>query len=228
MRPLSLAEKLDPATTAFLVIDVQNDYIHPDGYHGRQGRDLSAVSGMVPRLVDLLEVARSSGVTVIFLRNWHRPETDSPAWRDRLLKAGRAPDDRAARAGTWGAEFYRVAPTPGEEVVNKFRYDGFPGTNLEYLLRAKGISTVVCAGTATHICVESTARAAHMRDFHLVMAEDCCAAPDIADHRAAMRTLGGNFGDLVRASEIAAIWRGATAPSSSGGLGQAQVSLTAR
>ena len=159
-----------------------------------------------PRLLGLVDAARAAGCLVIHLRNWHRPETDSPAWLDRLLRAGRTPDDRAGRADTWGAAFYGLEPLPGEDVVDKFRYDGFLGTRLEYLLRARGIRTVVCCGTASHICVESTARAAHMRDFHLVMAEDCCASPERDDHEAAMRTLNGNFGDVISAASIRAAW----------------------
>lgn len=208
MRALTMAEKLDPAVTCLLTVDVQNDYIAPEGYHGRLGRDLSGVQEMVPRLVGLLDAARSAGCTIIHLRNWHRPETDSPAWRDRFLRAGRTPEDRAGRADTWGAAFYDLVPLPGEEVVNKFRYDGFLGTNLEFLLRARGVQTVVCCGTASHICVESTARAAHMRDFHLVMAEDCCASPDREDHDAAMKTLNGNFGDVMSSASIKALWAG--------------------
>jgi len=207
MRALQLVEKVDPASTALLVIDVQNDYIHPDGYIGQIGGDISSCVAMVPRLLKLVDVARGAGVTIIHTRNWHRPETDSPAWLDRLARGGRTQENRAARAGTWGAEFYQIAPLPGEEVVSKFRYDAFLGTNLEFLLRARGIRTVVCIGTSTNICVESTARSALMRDFHLVMVEDCCASPDVEAHRATMKTLKHSFGEVVSADEVEAIWR---------------------
>jgi nicotinamidase-related amidase len=206
LRPLTLAQKIDPATTALLVIDVQNDYIHPQGYIARIGGDISTCVAMVPRLLQFVDAARAAGVYVIHTRNWHRPETDSPAWLDRLARGGRTQQDRACRADTWGAEFYELVPRPGEEIVSKFRYDAFLGTNLEFLLRARGIRTVICIGTATNICVESTARAALMRDFHLVMVEDCCASPDVEAHRATLKTLKHSFGEVTSADEVEAVW----------------------
>jgi ureidoacrylate peracid hydrolase len=206
LRPLTLAEKLDPATTALLVIDVQNDYIHPKGYIARIGGDISSCVAMVPRLLQFVDAARAAGVYIVHTRNWHRPQTDSPAWLDRLARGGRTQNDRACRADTWGAEFYELVPQPGEEIVSKFRYDAFLGTNLEYLLRARNIRTVLCIGTATNICVESTARAALMRDFHLVMVEDCCASPDIDAHRATLKTLAHSFGEVTTADKVEAVW----------------------
>ena len=204
--PLSLAEKIDPATTALLVVDVQNDYIHPKGYIAKIGGDISAGVAMVPRLLQFVDAARAAGVYIVHTRNWHRPETDSPAWLDRLARGGRTQKDRACVANTWGAEFYDLVPQPGEEIVSKFRYDAFLGTNLEFLLRARKIKTVICIGTATNICVESTARAALMRDFHLVMVEDCCASPDEDLHRATLKTLKHSFGEVTTADQVEAIW----------------------
>jgi ureidoacrylate peracid hydrolase len=210
LEPLELREKIAPANTALLVIDVQNDYIHPEGYIGRNGGNVRHCAEMVPRLIRLIEAARSFGVKVIYTRNWHRPETDSPAWLDRLARGGRTQSNRAAIAGSWGADFYRVVPMPDEEVVDKFRYDAFLGTNLEYLLRAGGIRTVICVGGATNICVESTARAALMRDFHLVMVEDCLASDDVDAHLATLKTLGQAFGEVTTADKVEEIWSGAS------------------
>jgi ureidoacrylate peracid hydrolase len=123
---------------------------------------------------------------------------------DRLVQRGRT--KRAALAGTWGAEFYEIAPLAGEDVVSKFRYDAFLGTNLEFLLRAQGIQTVICIGTATEICVESTARSALMRDFHLVVVEDCCASPDVDAHQATLKALKRAFGEVTTADWIERIW----------------------
>jgi ureidoacrylate peracid hydrolase len=221
LQPLTLAEKVDPATAALLVIDVQNDYNHPDGYAGRKGHDVSVCRAMVPRLLKFVDAARAAGVMVIHTRNWHRRETDSAAWLDRLARGGRTRADRAAIAGTWGAEFYEIVPLPGEEIVSKFRYDAFLGTNLEYVLRARGIRSVICTGTTTDVCVESTARAALMRDFHLVVVEDCCAAPDLDAHRASLKTLGRNFGEVTTADRIEAVWAAGTGADGSGAAGSA-------
>lgn len=206
MPGLSLEEKLNPAWTALLVIDVQNDYANPEGFAGKQGKDLSAAVAMLPTLLGLIESARSRGVPVIHSRNWHRPETDSEVWVDKLHRRGRSADERPGRAGTWGAEFFGVVPLPGEEIISKFRYDAFLGTNLEYVLRAAGIRTVVCTGTATNVCVESTARAAHMRDFHVVLAADCCAAMSREEHESAVHNIGTYFGEVASATTIEAAW----------------------
>ena len=162
---------------------------------------------MVPRLERLIDGARACGAFVVYTRNWHRPQTDSAAWRERVTRDWTL-DDRPGRAGTWGAELYRLVPREGEEVVSKSRYDAFLGTNLELLLRARGVTTVVCTGATTEVCVESTARAAHMRDFHLVLVEDCCAstAPDL--HAATLRTIARHFGRVVPSSAVLGAWAG--------------------
>jgi len=206
MAALTLAEKIDPASTVLLVIDMQNDYIHPEGFLGKAGADTSSVIAMVPTLCDLLETARAAGVPVIHTRNWHRPATDSPAWLDKLARLGQTQDWRPAIAGSWGAGWYEVEPLPSEEVINKFRYDAFLGTNLEFLLRSRGIRTVVITGTATNVCVESTARAAHMRDFHLVMVADACGSANVAAHEGTLGNIAANFGEVTNAARIKEVW----------------------
>ena len=208
MPALTLAQKIDPASTVLLVIDMQNDYIHPEGFLGKVGLDTSAVIAMVPTLRDLLETARATGVLVIYTRNWHRPATDSPAWLDKLARLGQTQAWRPAIAGSWGAGWYEVEPLPSEEVINKFRYDAFLGTNLEFLLRARGIQTVVITGTATKGCVESTARAAHMRDFHLVMVADACATASLAAHEGTLDNIAANFGEVTTAARVKQVWSG--------------------
>lgn len=206
---LTLAEKIDPAHAVLLVIDMQNDYIHPDGFLGKAGANTSPVIEMVPTLCSLLETARTAGVHVIHTRNWHRPATDSAAWLDKLARSGQDQEHRPAIAGSWGAGWYEVEPLPSEEVINKFRYDAFLGTNLEFLLRARGVKTVVICGTATNVCVESTARAAHMRDFHLVMVGDACASVNVAAHDGTLANIATNFGEVASAARVAEIWTGA-------------------
>ena len=91
-------------------------------------------------------------------------------------------------------------------MVSKFRYDGFLGTNLEYLLRARDIRTVVVAGATTNVCVESTARAAHMRDFHLFVVRDCCASPEADLHVATLANIDRYFGRVVVAEDVETWW----------------------
>ena len=205
-----LEELLGAGTSALLVIDIQNDYIHPEGTSGRGGRDTSACIAMMPRLHRLLEVAREKAVPIFFLRNWHGPNTDSVPWMARRVASG-GRGGLAGVAGTWGADWYEVEPRPDEVVINKFRYDGFLGTPLEVMLRTRGIETILCCGTATNVCVESTARSGHMRDFHLVLVDDCSAAFDPRLHEATLENVRRHFGIVASAEEVAAAWPPAAA-----------------
>jgi ureidoacrylate peracid hydrolase len=202
----TLAEKIDPRWTALLVVDMQNDYIHSDGSVARLGLDVQPVQDMTPRLLRLVDSARAAGAPVIYTRNWHSPATDSEPWLERNTRRSTEPGTRGGMANSWGADWYGVCPSEAELVISKFRYDAFLGTNLEYVLRARGIRSVVCCGTATNVCVESTARAAHMRDYYLVLAEDCCAATDAAAHQATLQNIERHFGVLASLADIESAW----------------------
>lgn len=202
----TLEEKVDPRWTALLVIDVQNDYVHPEGAGGRSGYDMQPAVEMVPRLLKLIEAARQAGLFIIYTRNWHGAATDSEAWAERCERSKQRGNLRSALADTWGAGWYEVQPREGEYVLNKFRYDAFLGTSLEFLLRARGIRTVICTGTATNVCVESTARAAHMRDYYLVVAGDCCACADQELHRATLKNVERHFGLVTTVDELERCW----------------------
>src|SRR4051794_39992046 len=113
MQP-ALEDLVDPRTTALLVIDVQNDYVHPDGALARGGQDTAACRLVVPQIERLLEAARNASVFVVHTRNWHRAATDSAAWASRISRSTGA-GGRPGLAGTWGAEFYSIEPRDGEE-----------------------------------------------------------------------------------------------------------------
>jgi ureidoacrylate peracid hydrolase len=200
----SKLSKLLSEPAALIVIDIQNDYIHPAGALGRSGKELQYVHAMMPRLHQLIEDARRNRVPIYFARNWQDRNTDSAAWRSRT--AGRSYDPTAV-AGTWGAEWFEITPKANEIVVDKYRYDAFLGTPLELMLRAGKIETVVCCGTATNVCVESTARAAFMRDFNLILVADCCAATDRNLHDATLTNIKRHFGLVASASEVTAAWK---------------------
>ena len=115
--------------------------------------------------------------------------------------------DLICQAGSWGAEFYRVEPDADEPIVLKHRYSGFVDTNLELILRSRGIKTLVVTGVATNVCVESTARDAYMRDYYVVLVDDCSATYDPAKHAATLANIADHFGVVVRSDEIFDAWR---------------------
>jgi ureidoacrylate peracid hydrolase len=206
----TLGERVDPAHTALLVIDVQNDFIHSDGYIARQGRDQSLKQNMVPRLLWLLERARASVVPVIFIRQWNSPHVMSPASVDQRLRTFPGSQDYPCHEESWGAGFYQVAPLPGEAVVSKHRYSAFIDTNLDLLLRSKGIRTLILTGVNTNMCVESTARDGFMRDYFIVFLSDCTATNNVEDHESTLRNMRYGFAVVTTAEETAAAWKTAS------------------
>jgi ureidoacrylate peracid hydrolase len=202
---MPLAERIDPKTTALVVVDVQNDFCHPDGLIGTLGADVGAVQEMVPRLMLLVDHARGAGAAVIWLRLVNSELTTS-AVADEQRRRTRPGTDLICKAGSWGAELYRVEPAEGEPIVTKRRYSGFVDTELELILRSRGIKTLVLGGVATNVCVESTARDAYMRDYYVVLVDDCSATYSSAKHAAALGNIGDHFGLVARADEVFAVW----------------------
>lgn len=207
----TLAEKVDPAHTALVVVDMQNDYCHSDGACALAGIDPSAAQAIVPLLTRTIEAARAAGVKLIYTRNWLGPRTTSEVQRSRAATSTRKMG-HTAQAGTWGADWYAVAPQPEDFVVSKPRYDAFLGTDLEWVLRAQGIRTLVFAGVATNVCVESTARAAYMRDCYVVLLEDCCAGSSPALHQATLENVRTFFGTVVTAADVLGLWATSATP----------------
>ena len=199
----SLAQLVDPARAALLLVDIQNDYCHPDGVSARHGSDVSAAQAILGPVQRLLAGARAAGTPVIWIRNWHEQWTDSDAWLNRNGRGG-----RAARAGTWGAEFWGAQPLPEEPIVNKHRYSAFWGTRLDSMLRTLRRETLILAGVATNVCVESTARDGCFLDYRIVFLSDCTASGDgPAAHEATLENMRRHFGVVATADEVVAAWQ---------------------
>jgi len=209
-----LEELIDPGHTALIVIDMQRDFIEPEGLFGSLGIDLSMYAESRPRLAALLGAARKAGTAVMHLQNTALPDrkSDSPAqirFNLRMHKDARRnqPPLRYTIPGTPGHEFApEFVPREDEPVVRKYRSSGFWGTNLAMLLRSNGIKTVLVGGCTTEGCVESTARDAMFNDFYVVIAQDCVASDDKAQHDASMLLMRHRF-DMASGAEIQRIWQ---------------------
>jgi len=202
---LTLPQKVDPRHTTVLVIDVQNDFCAPNGYYDLTGAHLAGIHDMIPRLQRLLSDARHAGVPVIFVAAGYDAEYVSSVQRERHLRRfGRVLP--VCPSGTWGADFFGVAPLPGEPVIVKRRYSAFHGTDLDLLLRNRAIRTLVLVGVATNVCVETAARDGYMRDYYVVIVGDCTAARDNEAHRAALANVEANFGVVATADLLASAW----------------------
>jgi nicotinamidase-related amidase len=208
-----IEELIDPARTALVLIDLQRDFIDPDGAFGLLGIDLSMYRDLRTQTASLLAAARKHGVMVMHVQNTALPArmSDSPAqlrFNLRMHHEARAGAEplRYTVPGTRGHEFADgFIPEPDELVVRKYRSSAFWGTNLDMLLRSNGIQTVMVAGCTTEGCVESTARDAMFSDYYVVIAEDCVASDDREQHDASMLLMSHRF-DLAASNAIIQIW----------------------
>ena len=197
-----LGKIISPDWAALLVVDVQNDFCHQDGLFGKLGADLKSVQAAARRIAALLPVAREAGVSVIFVTMEHDARTNSEAWTHRYA----APRADACMAGTWGAALYEVAPAPGEPVVVKHRYSPFVGSNIDYLLRARQRKSLLVTGVATNICVESVLRDGFMRDYHVVLVEDCAGAYSERAHQSTVDNTRAFLGRVVPSETLLRHW----------------------
>ncbi len=200
--------RYDPERAALVVIDVQNDFCSPDGALGRAGNDTAAVVAMVPRLVRLVDDARAAAVPVVFVRTTQDETSATAAWRDRrsIEPDAAAGLGASCRTGSWGAEFYELAPSPGEAVVDKHRYSAFAGTDLHLVLQGLGVRSLLFAGVATEVCVESSLRDGLFAEYYVSLVADCAASYSPAAHEASVAVVRDHFGTVVTSAELLVLW----------------------
>jgi ureidoacrylate peracid hydrolase len=198
-----LARLIDPAKAVVIVVDVQNDFCHPEGAIGKAGAPTADAVAMLPTLQKLLDGARANGTPIVWLQTIHEDATDSDPWRGRSLN--RSFD--ICRKNTWGIAFTEVAPLENEPIVIKHRYSGFVHTRLDSVLRTLKAETLIMTGVSTNVCVESTARHGFMLDYHIVFVEDCCAAYSPEEHAGALSNIRMHFGTVVTAETVLETWR---------------------
>ncbi|MFQ6011252.1 MAG: cysteine hydrolase family protein [Nitrososphaerales archaeon] len=201
----SFEELVQPEHSAVIVVDMQNDFCSDKGAHAKMGMPRNLVKDMAPRLGRFLSAARKSGITIIHTQNIHSEWTLSSAWR---RSRNRGID--VTIQGTWGAEWFEeqeeLTPRKNEYVVQKHRYSAFIGTDLEMILKAKGIRTLIMTGTGTNACVESTARHGSMLDFHIVFLADCTATVSQQAHEGTLRNIESLFGTVANSDQLMKSW----------------------
>ena len=172
-----------PRETALIVVDMQNAFLSKGGYLDLVGTDVSAAAKVIPATLAVINAARKAGLRIIFLQNGFRPELreahtpNSPLYhKSKALKFMRSNPryrGKLVTEGTWDFEFVDgIKPKAGETIINKARYSGFAGTNLDVLLRAERITTLLLVGVNTNVCVESTLRDAYHREYFALMVAD--------------------------------------------------------
>jgi nicotinamidase-related amidase len=209
---------MDPATTAVVLIEFQNDFTTDGGaLHGAVA-DVMAATDMLAHTRAAVDAARSAGATII-----HSPIQFAEGYYEitstpyGILKG--VVDTNAFVKGSWGAQIVdEMAPQEGDIVLEGKRgLDAFASTNLDFILRSKGIQTVVLAGFLTNCCVESTMRSAYERGFEVVTLTNCVGATSMEEHQNAIRFDYPMFSKPMSAEEFVGALAGAQAADSSRG-----------
>jgi nicotinamidase-related amidase len=178
--------RVDPAKTALIVVDMQNDFV-------KEGGSLLVpdAEGTIPRIKNLLDLARGSGMKVVFTQDTHTEgDPEWEIWPEHV------------REGSWGWEIVdELAPREDELVIRKVRYDAFYGTHLDHYLRVWDVNTLVICGTVANICVHYTAASAALRWFEVVIPRDTTSALDPFDLESSLRQTSFLFAGKITESE---------------------------
>jgi nicotinamidase-related amidase len=200
---------------ALIVIDMQRDFCAPGGYADQAGLDISLLRAPIPAIQQLLASARQRGLLVLHTREGHRPDlSDLPEpKRLRAANAGAAighpgPLGRLLVRGEFGHDLIdELQPLPGEPVIDKPGYSAFASTDLDLLLRNRGITQLWITGVTTEVCVSSTLRSAVDLGYACTLVSDACGSAYPALHAAALAMVdveGGLFGRVCDSQRLIA------------------------
>lgn len=169
-----MAEKKEKSKTAFLIIDMINDFVHPDGALVAAG-----AKEIIPNIIRRREEAKKQGIPIIYLSDTHDPrDSEFRSWPEHGVK------------GSWGAQVVdELAPEEGNYALPKRRYSAFFSTELDLLLRELKIERVILTGTLTNICIFCTAIDAYMRGYQIVVPRDSVVALTPEEHEFALKQM---------------------------------------
>jgi nicotinamidase-related amidase len=186
--------------SALLIIDMQNELLHPNGklYHDGFPPEFDQ---FVPNVQRMLAAARAKGVAVIFVYTAYHPSFVDASPLSPSRNSGSLVE------GSWGARILEeIAPQEQEVVIRKRRPSAFYETSLDLVLRGLAVRSIFLCGVATNRAVESTARDAFNRDYEVFILSDGTAARSVTAHRASLESLNGFFGKVVTAAEVEGLW----------------------
>lgn len=203
---------VDTGRIALVIIDMQRDFLEPGGFGEALGNDVSQLRKTVAPLRDLLGAARDAGITVIHTREGHRPDmTDAPRAKvergAHSMRIGdRGPMGRILIRGEAGHDIIaELAPIAGEPVLDKPGKGAFYQTDLDLMLRNRGIETLLVCGVTTEVCVHTTVREANDRGYRCIVVGDCCGSYFPEFHEVGLKMIaaqGGIFGWVADSGSV--------------------------
>jgi len=179
--------RVDPSRTALIIGDMQNDFVKEGGT-----LVVPSAEGTLPAMRNLLDLARNSGMRVVFVQDTHADgDPEWGIWGEHC------------REGSWGWQVVdELAPREDEATLRKPRYDAFYGTQLEHLLRLWGVDTLIICGTVANICVHYTASSAAMRWFNVLVPKDCISSFNDFDMEASLSQTASLLGEVTSSVDI--------------------------
>ena len=196
--------RADFGKSALIIVDMQNDFIHPEGWFAKhhkwtpkEGEVL--LNTVVTNIEKLSQAARSVGRPVIYIQHVLRADYQDalhPWWREG---PGHSPQSKALVEGMWGAQIIdQLRPTKDDFIVTKKGYGGFTGTSLNGVLHNLGVNTCIMTGVGAHVCVETTIREGVGLGFEMIVASDAVGPLDHPN----LRTLSMFFADVHTTDEV--------------------------
>ena len=220
---------INPAQSAVIVVDMQNDFGAQGGMFALAGIEISSIRNVIAPTARVVAAARRAGISVVYLKMAFRPDLSDAGGLDgpnrikhqrlRVGEAITAPDGKASRIlirDTWNTDIVpELAPEPDNIVLYKHRYSGFYETDLDSVLKRHAIKSLIFTGCTTSVCVESTLRDAMFRDYICLLLADCTAEPGLAgiNHDASLLAVQGGFGWVAQSAQLIAALEEQHAPS---------------
>lgn len=206
----TVEELARPHLSALVLVDVQNDYLGIGGLDERRGEFIEArARRIVPNIKTVLDRGRELGILIAYLRYSRRADHsyESPSTlRWMFVKRGYKEDELSTVEGSWGWQIIdKLKPLETETVIDKRRASGFYETNLDEVLRVRGVKTIILVGVSTHGCVEASARDAELRDYYVVLVEDCVGAYNDSLHEAALTVMRSRY-DVLDSAKLLQAW----------------------